>query len=77
MIVNRRDKWDGLDFTRLPMLIKTPLPFCFADGPIYAETGNSTVCVRGGGSDLEKRQCTVQPTLFVNGKARVKLLIIF
>ena len=56
---------------------QTPLPFCFADGATYADTGDSTVWVRGGGSGLEKRQCTVQLTLFADGKTRVKPLIIF
>lgn len=26
---------------------QTPLPFCFADGPTYADTGDKTVWVRG------------------------------
>ena len=50
---------------------QTPLPFCFAD------TGDKTVWVRGGGSGLEKRPCTAQITLFADGKARVKPLLIF
>ena len=56
---------------------QTPLPFCFADGPTYTDTGDKTVWVRGGGSGLEKRQCTAQVTLFADGKARVKPLLIF
>lgn len=55
----------------------TPLPFSFADGPTYSETGASTVWVRGGASGMDKRQCTVQLTIFADGVPRVKPLIIF
>ena len=37
----------------------------------------SGLWVRGGGSRLDKRQCTVQITLFADGERRVKPLIIF
>ena len=56
---------------------QTPLPFSFCDGETYADTGEQSVWVRGGGSGLEKRQCTVQLTLFADGEPRVKPLIIF
>ena len=56
---------------------QTPLPFYFTGGPTYTDTGDKTVWVRGGGSGLEKQQCTAQITLFADGKARVKPLLIF
>ena len=56
---------------------QTPLPFTFASGETYANTGDKTIWVKGGASGLEKRQCTVQITLFADGKTRVKPMIIF
>ena len=56
---------------------QTPLPFSFVDGPTYDTTNASTVWVRGAGSGLEKLQCTVQLTIFADGEARVKSLLIF
>ena len=56
---------------------QTPLPFTFTDGATYADTGEKTVWVRGGASGLDKRQCTVQLTLFADGETRVKPLVIF
>ena len=56
---------------------QTPLQFCFSDGPTYAGCGDKTVWVRGGASGLEKRQCTVQLTIFADGKPRLKPLLIF
>ena len=56
---------------------QTPLPFCFTDGTTYDQTGAQTVWVRGAASGLDKRQCTVQLTIFADGVARVKPLIIF
>ena len=56
---------------------QTPLPFTFTDGATYADTGDKTVWVRGGASGLDKRQCTVQLTLFADGEPRVKPLVIF
>ena len=39
--------------------------------------GECSVWVRGGASGLDKRQCTVQLTLFGDGEPRVKPLLIF
>ena len=55
----------------------TPLQFCFSKGPTYADHGDKTVWVRGAASGLEKRQCTVQLTIFTDGEPRVKPLSIF
>ena len=56
---------------------QTPLPFSFASGETYADTGDKTIWVKGGASGLEKRQCTVQITLFADGKTQVKAMVIF
>ena len=56
---------------------QTPLPFTFTDGATYVDTGEKTVWVRGGSSGLDKRQCTVQLTLFADGEPRVKPLSYF
>ena len=56
---------------------QTPLPFTFNKGKGYDDKGTSTVWHRGHASGLEKRQCTVQLTVFADGKARVKPLLIF
>ena len=56
---------------------KNPLSFCFTEGATYADKGEKTVWVRGDASGLEKRQCTVQVTIFTDGQPRVKPLIIF
>ena len=56
---------------------QTPLPFSFTSGGTYADTGDKTVWVRSGISGLDKRQCTVQITLFADGEPRVKPLLIF
>ena len=66
-----------MDSTSSANMDQTPLPFSFCDGETYADTGEQSVWVRGGGSGLEKRQCTVQLTLFADGEPRVKPLIIF
>ena len=56
---------------------QTPLPFSFTSGDTYPDTGDKTVWIRGGASGMDKCQCTVQVTLFADGEARVKLLVIF
>ena len=56
---------------------QTPLPFAFTNGPTYDTTNSSTIWVCGASSGLDKRQCTVQLTIFADGKPRVKPLLIF
>jgi transposase-like protein len=54
---------------------QTPLPFTFNKGKGYDNTGTSTVWHRGAASGLEKRQCTVQLTVFADGDCLKPLLI--
>ena len=57
---------------------QTPLKFCFnPKGSTYNNTGEKTVWCRTSGSGHEKRQCTVQLTIFADGVSHVKPLIIF
>ena len=56
---------------------QTPLPFSFTKGQTYETTNSSTVWVRGGQSGLDKRQCTIQLTIFADWEPRVKPFIIF
>ena len=56
---------------------QTPLQFCFSDGPTYADKGDKTVWVCSVSSGLEKRQCTVQLTIFADGEPKIKPLLIF
>ena len=56
---------------------QTPLPFTFTNVPTYETKGAKTVRVQGGNSGLDKRQCTVQLTLFADGVPQVKPLVIF
>ena len=56
---------------------QTPLPFTFNGGQGYSKTGEKTVWHRGAASGLDKRQCTVQLTIFADGEARVPPLLIF
>lgn len=56
---------------------QTPLPFTFNKGQGYDKKGTKTVWHQGAQSSLEKRQCTVQLTIFADGEPCVKPLIIF
>ena len=57
---------------------QTPLEFCFnTKGATYAKMGKKTVRTRTSGSGHEKRQCTVQLTVFADGEPKVKQSLIF
>jgi transposase-like protein len=56
---------------------QTPMPFVFGGGKTYEKKGAKTVWVRAGQSGQEKRQCTVQLTVFADGEPRVKPMVIF
>ena len=73
----RRDQQDLFTPKQIANVDQTPLPFLFTNGGTYADTGDKTVWVRGGGSGIDKRQCTAQITLFADGEPRVKPLLIF
>ena len=49
---------------------QTPLPFVMDDGKTYNQTGSKEIWCASGSSGLEKRQCTVQLTIFADGVLR-------
>ena len=51
--------------------------FAFSKGNTYADCGEQSVWVRGAASGLDKRQYTVQLTIFADGISHVKPLLIF
>ena len=57
-----------IELQQIAHVDQTPLPFSFASGETYADTGDKTVWIKGGASGLEKHQCTVQITVFADGK---------
>lgn len=63
------DQWT---LRQLANMDQTPLSFSFCDGETYTDTGEQSVWVQGGGSGLDKHQCTVQLTLFSDGEQCVK-----
>ena len=56
---------------------QTPLPFTFNKGQGYDQKGAKTVWHCGAQSGFDKRQCTVQLTIFADGEPRIKPLLIF
>ena len=57
---------------------QTSLEFCFnTKGATYETKGGKTGWTRTTGSGHEKRQCTVQLTVFEDGEPRIKPLLIF
>jgi len=52
--------------SRVANVEQTSLPFTFTDGPTYETKRAKSVWVQGSASGLDKRQCTVQLTLFVD-----------
>ena len=56
---------------------QTPLPFVLDDGRTYNTTGAEEVWCSSGASGLDKRQCTVELTVFGDGVSRVRPMLIF
>ena len=56
---------------------QTPLPFVLDDGKSYDSTGAKEVWCSNASSGLDKRQCTVQLTIFADGVSRARPTIIF
>ena len=54
---------------------QTPLPFVLDDGKTYDKTGVDEVWCASGASGLDKRQCTVQLTIFADGGTLMPLII--
>lgn len=56
---------------------QTPLPFEFLSGQTYTLKGEKTVWVKGATSGWDKRQATLQLTVFADGENYVHPLIFF
>ena len=54
---------------------QTPLPFVLDDNKTYEKKGSKEVWLASGASGLEKRQCTVQMTVFADGSTLPPLII--
>ena len=73
-----RERWrETFSLFDIANMDKTPLPFVMGDGKTYNQTGSKEIWCASGSSELEKRQCTVQLTIFADGVSRVRLLLIF
>ena len=56
---------------------QTPLPFEYLDGRTYNQAGDSTIWVQSSQSGWDKRQATVQLTVFADAVPRVLPLVFF
>ena len=56
---------------------QTPLPFVLDDNRTYDTVGAKEIWVRSGQSGLDKRQCTVQLTVFDDGVGRLIPTLVF
>jgi hypothetical protein len=56
---------------------QTPLPFVLNDGKTYNSQGVKEVWTASAAPGMDKRQCTVQLTVFADGVPRVKPMLIF
>ena len=56
---------------------QTPLPFVLDDNRTCDTVGAKEIWVRSGQSPLDKRQCTVQLTVFGDGVCRLRITLIF
>ena len=62
---------------RICNMDQTPLPFELLSGQTYEPKGFKTVWVKGATSGWDKRQATLQLTVFADGEMRVLSLIFF
>ncbi len=58
-------------------LDQSPLPFAILSGKTYADKGQEDVWVRGAGSGLDKRQCSLQAAISADGVPRFKPVVVF
>ena len=56
---------------------QTPFPFVLDDGKTYDKNGVKEIWAQSGQFDLDKRQVTVQLTVFADGVDRVRPTVIF
>jgi len=56
---------------------QTPLPFEYLEGRTYNQKGEKTIWAQSSQSGWDKRQATIQLTVFADGIPRVKPLVFF
>ena len=56
---------------------QTPLPFEYLEGRTYNQKGEKTIWAQSSQSGWDKRQATIQLTVFADGVPRVKPLVFF
>ena len=72
--VRRRGVYQPKDIANMD---QTPLQFVLDDGKTYADKGSSEVWCVSGSSGLDKRQCSVELTIFSDGVPHVRPIVIF
>ena len=72
--VRRRGVYQTKDIANMD---QTPLPFVLDDEKTYTDKGSSEVWCVSGSYGLDKRQCSVQLTIFADGVPRICPLVIF
>ena len=56
---------------------QTPIPFQYLEGRTYNQQGEKTIWIQSSRSGWDKRQGTIQLTVFADGVPRVKPLLLF
>ena len=73
-----RERWRGtFSLADNANMDHTPFPFVMDDVETYNQTGSKGIRCASSSSGLEKRQCTVQLTIFADGVSRGRPLVIF
>ena len=72
--VRRRGKFELSDIANMD---QTSLPFVLDEGKTYNNKGEKEIWCATAPSGFDKRQCTVQLTIFADGKPHVRPTIIF
>ena len=73
-----RERWRGtFSLADIANMDQALLPFVMDDGKTYNQTGSKEILCASGSSGLEKRQCTIQLTIFADGVSGVRPLVIF
>ena len=73
-----RERWRGtFSLADIANMDQTPPPFVMDDDKTYNQSASKEIWCCSGSPGLEKRQCTVQLTIFADEVSRVRPLVIF
>ena len=68
-----RERWRGtFNLADIANMDQALLAFVMDDCKTYNQTGSKEILCSRGSSGLEKRQCTIQLTIFADGVSRVR-----